>query len=107
MLPFRVLPRPDLACSSRHPSCNPRLFILLRTLLLSWRSFPHSHRLFSIACGLFYKNTRGGIPLSRPLGAQIIPLREHTLPHLSPSLAAPASPLESTLDSWVVSRGPF
>src|SRR5713226_1120047 len=84
MLPFRALPRTDLACSSRHPTCNPRLFILLRTLLLSWRSFPHSHRLFSIACGLFYKNTRGGIPLSRPQGAQIIPLGEHTLPHLSP-----------------------
>ncbi len=97
MLPFRVLARTDLACSSRHPTCNPPLFILLRTLLLSWRSFAHSHRLFSIACGLFYKNTRGGIPLSRPQGAQIIPLREHTLPHLSPSLAAPASPLESTL----------
>ena len=42
-----------------------RLFIFnsLRTLFLSCASFPHSNHLFSIACALFDKNTRGGVPL--------------------------------------------
>ncbi len=49
---------------SRH--CPPRwpfVFSRLRTLFLSLRSFSHPDPLFSIACGVFCKNTRGGIPL--------------------------------------------
>src|SRR5713226_6079255 len=46
-----------------HRRCKSRRIIPLRTLFLSLRSFPRSNRLFSIACGLFLQNTRGGIPL--------------------------------------------
>ena len=52
------------------PRRKPRRIIPLRTLfypdprrVLSLRSFPRSHRLFSITCGLFSQNTGGGIPL--------------------------------------------
>ena len=43
-----------------HRRCKSRRIIPLRTLFLSLRSFPRSNRLFSIACGLFLQNTRGG-----------------------------------------------
>src|SRR5713101_3987807 len=46
-----------------HRRRKSRRIIPLRTLFLSLRSFPRSHRLFSIACGLFSQNTGGGIPL--------------------------------------------
>ena len=49
------------------PSClRPFVFILLRTLFLSLRSFPRFDRLFSIACRLFSQNTGGvwGVILS-------------------------------------------
>jgi hypothetical protein len=69
---------PQTLCSHNHPHClrvSPfkafsslrslclcgklRIFILLRTLYLSCGSFPGSRPLFSIACALFDKNTRG------------------------------------------------
>jgi hypothetical protein len=40
-----------------------RLFMHLPALELSCLSFSHPRPLFSIVCGLFYENTRGGIPL--------------------------------------------
>src|SRR5713101_4843032 len=52
-----------LCASVANPICRPFVFSCLQTLFLSLRSFPRSHRLFSIACGLFLQNTRGGIPL--------------------------------------------
>jgi hypothetical protein len=42
-------------------SGNSRILILLRTLSRSLRSFSRSLPLFSIACALFYKNTRVGV----------------------------------------------
>src|SRR6266851_36363 len=42
----------------RRKSCR---VIPLHTLFLSLRSFSHPDPLFSIACGLFLQNTRGGI----------------------------------------------
>src|SRR5260370_14729997 len=54
--PCRRLPRLGLEGKS-HILSN------LQTLFLSLRSFPRCHRLFSISCGLFPQNTRGGIPL--------------------------------------------
>jgi hypothetical protein len=64
-------------CSSPLPPLLPRLpvalrgksrlFILLRTLFRSCALFSRSRPLFSIACGLFCKNTRGGgAPLTPP-----------------------------------------
>ncbi len=53
---------PDLV-GVANPICRPFVFSCLQTLFLSLRSFPRSHQLFSIACGLFLQNTRGGIPL--------------------------------------------
>ena len=49
-------PMPSRA--SRLPR-NSRVLTLLRTLFLSLRSFSRSPRLFSTACALFCKNTRG------------------------------------------------
>src|SRR5713101_7926514 len=77
---LRILPVATGACpffaSSRHSFTQsarregslatrhcPFIFSNLRTLFRSLRSFSGSHRLFSIACGLFLQNTRGGIPL--------------------------------------------
>src|SRR5216684_824996 len=39
-------------------SHKSRFFMILHTLLRSWRSFPQSIALFSIACELFSENTR-------------------------------------------------
>ena len=44
-------------------SHKSRLFMCLPALQLSCLSFSHPRPLFSIVCGLFYKNTGGGIPL--------------------------------------------
>ncbi len=71
MSTLRILPVTTGVCplfaSSRHSSLAtrrcPLIFSNLRTLFRSLRSFSGSHRLFSIACGLFLQNTRGGIPL--------------------------------------------
>jgi hypothetical protein len=49
-----------LFCCARCFACKSRVLTLLRTLFLSLRSFRRSPRLFSIACGLFLQNTRGG-----------------------------------------------
>ncbi len=57
---FTQSARREGSLATRH--C-PFIFSNLRTLFLSLRSFSDSHRLFSIACGLFLQNTRGGIPL--------------------------------------------
>src|SRR5258708_16862980 len=62
MVPLRVLPRRNLAYSSRRSACKPHRFNELRTLDFSLRSFSHSHPLFSITSALFLQNTRGGIP---------------------------------------------
>src|SRR5579859_4517541 len=56
---------------------KPFVFNRLRTLFPSCSFFSRSHRLFSTACALFDKNTRGGTPPRSPL--------PH-LPPLSPSL---------------------
>src|SRR6266852_4588830 len=43
-----------------HRRRKSRRIIPLRTLFLSLRSFPRSHRLFSTTSGLFLQDTRGG-----------------------------------------------
>jgi hypothetical protein len=50
----------------------------LRTLELSCDSFSHSRPLFSMACALFDKNTRGGIP---PRPAQPLTHSVHSAAH--------------------------
>jgi hypothetical protein len=62
--PRRVPPKP-LFRSTTTSTCRPRppiSFIInqLRTLVLSCRSFPHSHPLFSAACRLFVQKRGGG-----------------------------------------------
>ncbi len=52
-----------LCASVANPVPKSCRVTLLRTLRRSLRSFSDSHRLFSIACGLFSQNTRGAIPL--------------------------------------------
>ena len=60
---------PDGRCL-RFTMHKSRIFIRLRALLLSSRSFSHALPLFSIVCGLFLQNTRvggtskvGGLPM--------------------------------------------
>jgi len=81
------------------------VFSHLRTLYLSCRSFSHSDRLFSIACALFDKNTRGAIPLPEFHDSQITSHKSH------PTCAKtqecpPVSPLPATL-THSLSRNPF
>ncbi len=52
-----------LCASVANPVPKSCRVTLLQTLRRSLRSFPRSDRLFSIACGLFLQNTRGGVPL--------------------------------------------
>ena len=58
--PSRCLPRPGRSGKSHVLSSLP-------PLCRSLRSFSRSLPLFSIACSLFYKNTRGGYPQKSPL----------------------------------------
>ena len=73
---------------------QPFVFNGLHTLKLSCVSFPHSNRLFSIACVLFDKNTGGGIP------------RQHFVSCAQTQTCLPASPLLATL-THSLSRNPF
>src|ERR1700730_7246263 len=72
-----AIPQPFSSTRSPQPSnpyynCRqPFVFNGLRTLKLSCVSFPHSNRLFSIACALFDKNTGGGIPLPALHGSHV------------------------------------
>src|SRR5258708_8181041 len=54
---------PNTVRSALRFSCNYIVFSGLRALGFSCRSFWHSFSLFSMACGLFFKITRGGVPL--------------------------------------------
>ena len=55
-------PQPCDPRSDWPPRRQPFVLSGLRTLFLSCGSFSHSHRLFSISCALFDKNTGGDIP---------------------------------------------
>jgi len=62
--------QPLLSCCGRCFPGKSRVLILLRTLVLSLRSFRRSPRLFSIICGLFVQNTGGvGTSATSPLPA--------------------------------------
>ena len=85
-------------------SHKSRRFMRLRALKLSCSFFSRPRPLFSIVCGLFYENTRCGIPLSDLHGS-------HLTSHNSrPSCAKtqkcpPVSPLPATL-THSLSRNP-
>src|SRR5712692_4215633 len=61
-----------LCASVANPICRPFVFSCLQTLFLSLRSFPRSHRLFSIACGLFSQNTRDGGVTAAPVSPFVL-----------------------------------
>src|SRR6266481_6043726 len=68
-------------CASRLRD-NPSILISLRALILFCRSFCNSNPFFSIACGLFVQNTRGGgVPQLHvaPLQINLSPLCFHGL----------------------------
>src|SRR5260370_20728597 len=77
MVPLRALSRTNLAGSFPSTSFTSSISFTsfrLRTLVypeprrdLSLRSFSHPDPLFSTASGLFWQNTRGGIPLRKLL----------------------------------------
>ncbi len=62
------------ACPDPVGVANPMFSVVCRLFVLSLRSFPRSHRLFSTACSLFCKNTRVGVPFGLRLTSNIQPL---------------------------------
>jgi len=87
----------------------PFVFSGLQTLFLSLRSFLRSDRFFSIACGLFLQNTRGGISrreLVRCTEAQkclfVSPLLA-TLTHSVSRKSFPCHSYENTRDGGITS----
>src|SRR5579863_5923510 len=71
LLPSSPFPQHTLVPHPFATPLPPILFPLnsLRALKLSCPFFRPSFSLFSICCGLFYKNTRGGVsPLPPPKG---------------------------------------
>src|SRR5258705_11412267 len=66
---------PNTAPSALRFSCNYIVFSGLRALGFSCRSFWHSFPLFSMACGLFFKIPRGGVPLLASLAGPPLPPR--------------------------------
>ena len=77
--------QPLVSHSAPCPRGNSCTLKRLHTLFLSFRSFRRSLRLFSTACRLFYKNTRGGIP------------SRDTFRRTDPQKRAPISPFAATL----------
>jgi len=61
------------ACPDPVGVANPMFSVVCRLFVLSLRSFPRSHRLFSTACSLFCKNTRVGVPFGLRLTPNIQP----------------------------------
>ena len=82
-------------------------FILLRALVLSLRSFLHALSLFSIVCGLFSQNTRGGgtsVTPQRSLRLGVVICRRFLFPHCFPAIPFLSHP--SALSGSVGDRSP-
>lgn len=93
---------PSLVTLSDRETVKRRRLNSLRTLKLSCANFSHRHPLFSIACALFDKNTRGGVCTdshapritgheSRPTGLRVSRITSHESPVTSHLCALPAS----------------
>jgi hypothetical protein len=100
---YLSLPRPGRGgktLSDRHESPvtshKSRLFMLLCTLKLSCSFFSYPRPLFSIVCGLFDKNTRGGVPLPDLHGSQFTN-RKLRRSRAKTQTCPPVSPLPATL----------
>src|SRR5260370_20200690 len=98
MVPLRVLSRTNLAERTSLTSSISFTSFRLRTLKLSCRSFSDSRPLFSMLCGLFLQNPRGGIPfreLVRCTEAQKCPFVSPLLATLTHSASRKSFPCHS------------